>query len=209
MSDEALKAKVKAELRKRMRGLRKAATVDACEARSRKITAALLALPFVASARTIALFWPIEGSNEVDLRELDRTVRGQGKRVAYPSIDPETREMCMRFVEDPTAMTERGKGFAEPGETDPRADELDVVVVPALAVDPAGHRIGYGAGYYDRTLPRYCPPAVSVSVAYDYQMMVEMPFTERDVRTSFIVTDLRTLEAERPGQLPRPPPPAR
>jgi 5-formyltetrahydrofolate cyclo-ligase len=69
-------------------------------------------------------------------------------------------------------------------------------VVPALAVDPRGHRVGYGAGFYDRTLPRFVPPAVSIAVAFDFQLAVEVPTTEGDVAVSWIVTDARELRAE-------------
>ncbi len=199
MDEDALRARVKAELRKRMRAIRKAATPESCAARSARIVDGLLGLPFVRDARAVALFWPIEGRNEVDLRALDATLRGRGLQVAYPSIDPERGEMRMRFVEDPGAMAERGRGFREPSPEIPLAVGLEVIVVPALAVDPAGHRIGYGAGWYDRTLPVYCPPAIAVAVAYDYQVMVDIPFTERDVRTAWVVTDGRTLEAESAG----------
>jgi len=71
------------------------------------------------------------------------------------------------------------------------------VLVPALALDSRGHRLGYGAGYYDRTLPRFCPPAVSIGVAYDFQLLVELPVTEGDVPCDWIVTDTRALAAER------------
>jgi 5-formyltetrahydrofolate cyclo-ligase len=196
VDEDALRVRVKAELRKRMRAVRKAAAPESCRERSARIVASLLALPFVGEAGAVALFWPIAGRNEVDLVELDAILRGRGVRVAYPSIDPDRGEMRMRFVEDPRAMAVRGRGFAEPASSDPLAERLDIVIVPALAVDPAGHRIGYGAGWYDRTLPVYCPPAVAVSVAYDYQVMVDIPHTLRDVRTGWIVTDARTLEAE-------------
>ena len=82
-----------------------------------------------------------------------------------------------------------------PGPDAPEASALDVVVVPAVAADPTGHRIGYGAGYYDRTLPRYVPPAVSVIVAYDWQMVAEVPATEHDVRCQWVLTDVRTFDA--------------
>ena len=72
-----------------------------------------------------------------------------------------------------------------------------MIVVPALAVDPRGHRIGYGAGYYDRTLPRFAPPAVRRAVAFDFQLVAEVPSTEGDVAVDWIVTDARALRAER------------
>ena len=129
------------------------------------------------------------------LRALDARLRERGVRVAYPAVDPETGAMTFRFVEHPDAMLEQGFGFREPAMREPEAapGDVDVVVVPALAVDPRGHRIGYGAGYYDRTLPRFVPPAVSVAVAFDFQLVAELPETEHDVTAQWILTDARTL----------------
>ena len=69
------------------------------------------------------------------------------------------------------------------------------MVVPAIAVDPTGHRIGYGAGYYDRTLPRFAPPAVSIAVAFDWQLVAEVPAMPDDIRCAAVVTDTRTIDA--------------
>ena len=198
--DAALRVRVKTELRKRMRGLRKTHPAPACAARSARIVERLGVLEAIERARAVALFWPIEERHEVDLRALDALLRERGVRIAYPAVDPETREMRFRFVAHPDAMLEQSFGFREPAAQEPEAlpGELDVVVVPALAVDPAGHRIGYGAGYYDRTLPRFVPPAASVVVAFDFQLVSEVPQMEHDVPASWIVTDARPL-ASTPG----------
>lgn len=193
--DEFIRLKVKAELRKRLRGVRKTTPIEACAERSRALVARLEQHEALASAKRVALFWPIVTKHEVDLRPLDATLRARGVRVAYPAIDPETDVMTLRFVDDIEALEEKGYGFMEPAADAPEATELDVIVVPAIAVDPTGHRIGYGAGYYDRTLPRYAPPAVSIIVAYDWQLVAEVPATEHDVRCAWVVTDTRTFDA--------------
>jgi 5-formyltetrahydrofolate cyclo-ligase len=187
-----------------MRGLRNAAPLEACRARSAAIVARLEALAPIAAARRVALFWPIEEKHEVDLRPLDAALRARGARVAYPAVDPDTRLMSFCFVDGADAaqaaqsMRERGLGFAEPPEAAPAAapGELDVIVVPALAFDPRGHRIGYGAGFYDRALPGHAPPAVTVGVAYDYQLVAEVPDHPHDVPLAWLVTDARALPAE-------------
>jgi 5-formyltetrahydrofolate cyclo-ligase len=101
--------------------------------------------------------------------------------------------MTFRFVDDPAAMDERGLGFREPGDAAPEAAALDVIVVPALVVDPRGHRIGYGAGFYDRALARFAPPAHAIAVAFSFQLLAEVPVTEGDVPVSLIVTDERVI----------------
>jgi 5-formyltetrahydrofolate cyclo-ligase len=195
MPEDVIRIKVKAELRKRLRGVRKTTPIDACLARSAAITARLEAHEAIASAKSVALFWPIEARHEVDLRALDATLRARGVAVAYPAIDAGTGAMGFRFVNDPAHLEERGYGFMEPPIHAPEAKDLDVVVVPAIAADPTGHRIGYGAGYYDRTLPAFAPPAVSIAVLFDWQLIAEVPFTETDVRCAWVITDARVIDA--------------
>lgn len=194
--EDVIRFKVKAELRKRIRGVRKTAPLEACAARSVKIVSALESLAVVTSAKSAALFWPIVEKHEVDLRPFDAALRARGVRVAYPSIDPDSGDMVFRFVSDPRDLAERGYGFEEPSPEAPvvLGTELDIVIVPAIAVDPVGHRIGYGAGYYDRTLPKYAPPAVAIAVVYDYQLIAEVPTTEGDVAVAWVVTDERVID---------------
>ncbi len=192
-----LRYRAKSVLRKRARALRNSIPREAIAERSARIVDRLLGLTCVDKAGTISLFWPIEGRNEVDLTGLDGRLRAMGKRVAYPSIDPETRVMTFRFVDDPAGMAERGLGFREPEEGAPEAEVLDVVVVPALQVDGKGHRIGYGAGFYDRALLRFAPPAVAVAVAFGFQLIAEVPVTEGDVAVDLVVTDEQVITPER------------
>ncbi|HQY60657.1 MAG: 5-formyltetrahydrofolate cyclo-ligase [Myxococcales bacterium] len=193
-ADEVIAVKVKAELRKRMRGLRRAAPAGACEARSQKIRERLLSLPRVDAARSIALFFPIEGRNEVSLVPLDAVLRARGVAIGYPAIDPESRVMCFRTVPNVDALEERGFGFREPGPEHPRLEAPDVVVVPALAVAPSGHRLGYGAGYYDRALAE--SGAWTVAVLYDYQVLADLPTLPHDVPVAYVVTDARAFEPD-------------
>jgi 5-formyltetrahydrofolate cyclo-ligase len=200
-AEDVLRRRVKAELRKRMRGLRKALPASACRERSARIVERVLGLEAVSRARAVALFWPMEERHEVDLRSLDARLRQRGARVAYPAVDGEAHSMTFRFPSHPEALEARGLGFREPSPEDQEAEsgELDAILVPALAVDPRGHRIGYGAGYYDASLPRFAPPAATIAVAFDFQLVAEVPQTDRDVAVGWVVTDRRSLAAEGPA----------
>jgi len=189
-----LSLRAKAVLRQRARALRNTMPAPALAARSGRIVTGVLSLGAVVRADSVALFWPILTRNEIDLRPLDAALRAQGKRVAYPAIDPDTDRMVFRWVAVPESMEERGLGFRDPGADAPEVDRLDVIVVPALQVDPRGYRLGYGRGYYDRTLPRYRPPAVAVCVAYDFQLVQDLPITDGDVAVDIVLTDERTIE---------------
>jgi 5-formyltetrahydrofolate cyclo-ligase len=146
-------------------------------------------------ARRVALFHPIEAQREVDLRALDASIRGAGGVVAYPAF-LEDRTMVFRDPGSLEGLVDLGSGFLEPASDAPIVEVLDVVVVPALLVDGNGHRLGYGGGFYDRTLPRFCPPARAMAAVFDFQLAVDLPSTSADVRVDAVVTDRRVLQFE-------------
>ena len=188
----------KALMRKRYRSIRRAVPASGIAARSARIVDRLAEHPLVLAARSVALFEPILSRNEVDLRRLDTMLRERGVELFYPSIDGETRMMVFRKVDDRARLEERGHGFGDPGPEAAEATSLDVIVVPALAVDDRGHRLGYGAGFYDRALPRYAPPARTIAVVFGFQLAVEVPDTEGDFAVDEIATDDRLIETSRP-----------
>jgi 5-formyltetrahydrofolate cyclo-ligase len=190
VDDAALRQGAKRMMRRRFRSRRSALPSAAVTQRSARICARLAELPEMALARAVALFWPIEQRKEVDLRPLDALLRERGVLVAYPAIDAASD--AMRFVAASEGeLAERGKGFLEPAPEAPTLDALDVIVVPGLVFDGCGYRIGYGAGYYDRTLPDYAPPALTVGVAFEFQMAPDLPHDERDVPVQLVVSEAR------------------
>jgi 5-formyltetrahydrofolate cyclo-ligase len=191
--EEALRHRVKTELRQRLRALRKTLPLAACRERSARIVERLAQLEPLSRARSVALFWPLEERHEVDLRPLDALLRERGARVAYPAVEGEAGTLTFRFVGSVDAMVEGSFGVREPSPEEPAAapGELDVIVVPALALDTRGHRIGYGKGFYDRTIGAFAPPAVTIGVVYDFQLVAEVPQTEGDVPLDYVVTDAR------------------
>jgi 5-formyltetrahydrofolate cyclo-ligase len=196
-TESFLRRQAKAELRKRRRAMRNSVPEIARQARSEKIVAEVMNTPVFAAARAVALFWPMLDRNEVDVRPLDGASRDRGKVVAYPSLRDDS-EMAL-LVAAPSELEERGHGFAEPPDTASPV-EIDaelLVIVPALAVDPNGQRVGYGRGFYDRLLARIAPPAFALAIAYDFDVVAEVPVTEGDYPVDMVVTDARTFRNER------------
>lgn len=199
----ALIERAKRQIRRRMRGLRSALPDSAIEQRSRAIVDRVLLLPEFQQATSVALFWPIVENREVDLRALDAEARRVNKSVYYPFMHAlgDVVKTGFRLVTDPASLAERGRRFAEPPEDAPEATRgaIDLVLVPALAADGSGFRIGYGAGFYDVTLPDVCPPARSAIVVFDFQLLGELPHTDTDAKCDFIVSDRKVV---RPGAPP-------
>ena len=192
-----LKRRAKRQIRQRMRALRGAIPVAALRSRSVAIAARLLALPEVAVARSVALFFPMEEKGEVDVRLVDEQCRARGASLYYPSSGGDQGEPGFRRVEALGDLAETGHGFLEPPLDSPKAvpGDLDVIVVPALAVSELGHRLGYGAGFYDTLLPRFCPPARSIVVAHHFALLAELPTQAWDVACDVVVTDSRVIRA--------------
>lgn len=193
-----LARRAKRQIRERMRALRSAHPASALAARSAKIVERVVSLSEFARARSVALFWPMTERGEVDLRPLDAFARANGKSVYYPFMEPsgEAFRTGLRFTRSASALVDRGQRFAEPDPLEPVAERgtVDLVIVPALAVASDGHRLGYGRGFYDATLPDYCPPARSIAVAYDFQLLGELPTYASDVACDVVVTDERVIE---------------
>lgn len=192
--------RAKIQIRSRMKAIRTGHGRAALEKRSQTLVTRLLAEPRLQAARSVASFWPMEGRGEVDLRALDAALRENGTQLYYPFMDPRPHggfRTGFRLLEDATELTERGQGFAEPPQDAKVAGpgDVDIVLVPALAVDAYGMRIGYGAGYYDATLGDVCPPAESWIVAYHFQLLAELPAEPHDMPCARIITDERSYEA--------------
>jgi 5-formyltetrahydrofolate cyclo-ligase len=203
----AIGLRVRDQVRARMRATRRAIGPAAAAARSERIVSALLSLAVVENARAVGLFWPRTSHAEVDLRPLDRQLRERGVSIYYPFMDPKEQGFVTGFrrVLGVEELAERGRGFAEPapGASVALRGDLDLLIVPALAATPDGHRLGYGSGFYDVTLPDLRPPALAVIVLYSFQLLAELPTLEHDVACDVVVTDrdiydpLGVLGAER------------
>jgi 5-formyltetrahydrofolate cyclo-ligase len=190
-----LMRRAKVELRKRARSLRAAIPAKAIAERSERIVARLEAEPAMLAAKTVSLFWPLPGKNEVDLRAFAASLRARGVKTAWPRIDSTDKTMSFHLVDDPASFVPGPMGLSEPALDAPLAPAIDVVVVPALLVDGSGYRLGYGGGFYDRALPTLCPPGISIAVAFDFQLMPEVPIGPNDVAVQRVVVESRAFDA--------------
>ena len=139
-----------------------------------------------ALAQVVALYSPI--NNEVQTGQLFAAARAEGKRVCYPRIKAETLEFLE--VSIPGSLAAGSFGVAEPqsGRVLPIA-ELDLIVVPGVAFDRTGHRLGYGKGYYDRELVRVTTAVVSIGLCFDFQLCEKLPRESHDQPVHYLVTE--------------------
>lgn len=192
-AEQALRVQVKAELRQRMRGLRRVLPKQARAARSASICARLIELPEFDRAAVIVAYaaTATEASPEQALAAAEQA----GKVVGLPRVDARGRLSLHRYrAGDP--LVPSAIGIAEPSADAEliEAASIDLIVVPALAFDPRGQRIGYGAGHYDRLLP-LLGRAFKVVIGFDFQLVVQTPDTPGDFALDCVVTDARVMLA--------------
>lgn len=192
-----LKFRAKKQLRSRLRGLRAAHPEAVLVEASQRIVENVLGLPQWEQARGVGLFWPMTERREVDVRPLAERALAANKRLYFPFLAPTESGFSTGFrqVQSVAELVLRGQRFCEPPPESPSAErgELDLLVVPALAASADGHRLGYGSGFYDATLPDFCPPAIAVVVVFHFQLLGELPVTDNDVPSQVVVTDKRVL----------------
>ncbi|MBL8588710.1 MAG: 5-formyltetrahydrofolate cyclo-ligase [Methylobacteriaceae bacterium] len=179
----------------RAEALARRAGVDAAtrEAFARRLAALGPALAGRAQARVASVFSSFRG--EPDTAPLMRALRSAGLVVALPVVVGRGAPLVFRRHDEGDALRPGPFGLSEPGDDAP-ALEPDLVFAPLAAFDRAGHRIGYGAGYYDRSLAglRARRRILAVGVAFAAQEVATIPAEPHDERLDMIVTDSETLE---------------
>jgi 5-formyltetrahydrofolate cyclo-ligase len=165
---------------------------------SRAIAATIAARADFKAAKTLLLTLPL-GSEWANAPLFDAAF-GQGSRVALPRVDPTTRTLELCVVTDLGHDVAAGyRGILEPLPHCARIDpaQIDWVLVPGVAFDGHGNRLGYGGGYYDRLLALLAPAVPRVAGAFELQLVERVPATAHDLAIDVIVTELRTLSTVR------------
>ncbi len=142
----------------------------------------------VSDAPVVAGFWPIRG--EPDCRPLLKALAGQGLQTCLPGVDGESRILRFRTWRDGDRVQQGRFGISEPLHTSPQVTP-DLLIVPCAAYDGAGHRIGYGAGYYDATLSELgkARKTVAIALAFDDQRVERVSHEPHDQVMDFILTE--------------------
>jgi len=140
----------------------------------------------------IAGYWPL--GSELDVRPLLLHLRSLGRTVALPLSGPRGQALTFRDWDPAVPLAAGRYGISEPGADRPEVAP-SILLVPMLAFDRTGHRLGYGAGYYDRTLDglRRHGPVLAVGIAFAAQEVEAVPCADHDERLDWIVTEHEAL----------------
>jgi 5-formyltetrahydrofolate cyclo-ligase len=166
------------------------------EGRSAAICERVVALAAYAAARAVHCYLPMR--SEVDVRPLLADALARGKRVVVPVVVPKADELSHAWLAslDAEALAPGSFGTFNPREMRAAAPgDWDITIVPLLAFDRRGYRLGYGKGYYDRLLASIRAPAVGV--AFAAQEVAALPVEPHDVALDWIVTEDEVIQALR------------
>ncbi len=195
----------KSDLRKAAQKRRKQAhgdAPDAGDALARHVIASASALGLEDGPRVVSAYWPM--GTEIDVRPLMRALAELGHSIALPVVTAPATPLTFRRWQDGDMLIDGGFGTSIPSDAAPSLTP-DILIVPMLAFDAAGYRLGYGGGFYDRTLQklRDAPAGrapFAIGAAFAGQRLDRTPRGPHDQRLNAIATELGILMTSDSGQ---------
>jgi 5-formyltetrahydrofolate cyclo-ligase len=193
-SDAALQ--IKAELRRAGQARRDALPAEMRKAAAEAIAARAFPLTIVPSV-IVSGFMPLK--SEINPLPLMRKLADAGARLALPAVAGRGKPLIMRSWQWSEPLVPGVWGIREPGPAAATV-EPDIVLVPLLAFDRSGHRVGYGAGYYDLTITqlRVSKQIAAVGIAFAAQEVETVPRTAFDAQLDLVLTENETIDLRNP-----------
>lgn len=174
----------KKELRRHVRELKRHYQSVQLRAMSVRLMLRVLTHPRLLEARTVALYMAMP--DEVETRPLIDALYKKGIRVLLPVVTGPS-EMEFRLYAGPESLRRSNMNIEEPaGEAFTDLESIDLIVVPGMAFDAKGHRLGRGRGYYDRKLP-LLTRAYKLGLCFPFQLVGEVPVDGNDVAVDEVI----------------------
>ena len=179
-------AEDKKQLRTLIRQRKRQFTESKLQELSFAITNKLVAHPRIANARVIMAYCSLP--DEVDTHLLLDSLSRMGKKIVLPAVIGDS-EMEARSYNAPTDLAIGAYGIYEPvGKRFENLEDIDVVIVPGMAFDAEGHRLGRGKGYYDRFLNQI-PNSYKIGICFSFQMVQMVPTSSFDISMNEVISD--------------------
>lgn len=169
-----------------MREKRRLLTADEVTEKSAEIRENLFSLDCFKNVKTVCTF--ISAFNEPNTTAIIERLWSEGRRVIVPITDTENTTLILSYIESMTDLEKGAFGILEPTAIKPaKESDIGAVLVPGLAFDKSGGRMGFGKGYYDRLLEK--TTAKKIALCYDFQLFDKIPTEAHDVPMDIIVTE--------------------
>lgn len=173
----------KKALRKMIRDKKRAMTAAQIAAASKRLEELFLQTAEYANAGTLYAYLPY--NQEVRTEGIILSALADGKKVAVPKVYGE--EMRFILINNLDGLEKSDMGIPEPIADEPiAADPTALILMPGLAFDPQGHRIGYGGGFYDKYLSKE-PTHPTVALSYDFQMLPQLETDPFDIPVDKVI----------------------
>lgn len=179
----------KKDIRKRVLAIRQNLTVKEWEEKSLLIYEKVTSHPFFLQADAIYCY--IDYRREVATRKMIEHAWKLNKKVAVPKVNED--QMDFYYIHSFEDLQEGFKGILEPEERYPAKDEHVLVLMPGAAYDVMHNRVGYGKGYYDKYLHAH-PDYKTIAIAFELQIVEEIPADTFDICPDIIITEEKTYE---------------
>lgn len=154
----------------------------------------MIDLPVYRESKTIGLY--ANFNNEVPTSTIFEEALKDGKKVLFPCIKKEEKRLIFLPVQGSDELELGPYGIMSPTCKEGDSDfigEAGLLLIPGVAYDLKGGRLGYGGGFYDRTLHKLAKPPFIVALAYEFQILGEIPMHPHDVRVNAIITEERVI----------------
>jgi len=181
----------KSSLRKVLLERRDTTSYDFIKLASQKIHNRLKQVEIFRSAKKIACYYPI--GSEVLTQDIMQEILGDGKEISLPKVVADS--LSFRKIGGLKDLEKGEFGIMEPKDNCLEEKDMDVVLVPTVGITKNGIRLGYGHGYYDRFLSE--SNAKTISLTYSKQIVKSIPFSEKDVKIDWIVTEEKSIETSK------------
>jgi 5-formyltetrahydrofolate cyclo-ligase len=185
----------KRQLRRSILALRRGLPATEYRPRSHRVWERVAALSYYQRARVVLGYMAFD--REVLTDGLMRQAIALGKQLVLPMVQADRQHLALYAIEDLERDVAPGYcGILEPQPQRTRAvapEALDLVLVPGVAFDMRGGRLGFGAGFYDRLLSRLPREVPKVGMAFDFQVIPRLPYEPQDVMLDAVVTDSRII----------------
>ena len=172
----------KNQVRELLAQKRRLLTKDKVQELSAEVLAHLEQLPAFQSAKTVLIYYPTH--NEVDVLPLIKRYKKE-KTFLFPVVHRKAMVACPY---EGNSKMHRGKFNIPEPTTPPYTGHIDMVLVPGVAFDKSGNRLGRGGGYYDRFIACLGRNTTLVGVGYDFQLVDKVPASRRDKKMQYIIT---------------------
>ena len=178
---------MKNKLREIYKAKRREITSEEVATKSKKACEFFLESDLYKNAKTLMLYMPL--GKETDTTKIIQKAFDDGKKVAFPVTDEKSGEITPCYATAETEFAKGGFSVKEPcGNDFANPMDIDVVIVPGIAFDTMGNRIGFGKGCYDKLLCK--TNAVRVGFCYELQICDEIQAEDYDVKMDYIITEV-------------------